>query len=1067
LNFISIRKLTPFVLAASSSLCFYSLNAATFTVSVLTDMGFAGELRTAINEANTAGGTNTINFSIMTGTISLTGALPPINNNLTINGPSLSSGMPAIIINGSASGSPVTLSTQAFYIASGLTVSINNLQMENCAALGGNHTSGVQLGGGGGGGGAGGGIMVHDGCTVATSNLVFTSNSAVGGRGMDGTETTGNSAGGGGGFCGAPGGASNTGTDVGGGGGGDPLGTAGTTSGSGGNGGAGGTGGCQGGSCTHLGGGGGGGDNIDGFNSNNTCPATVSNQACGGPGGGTGGGGGGQAVASGSGVIAGSGGLGGFGGGGGGGGPADLASSNTGGAGGGGGFGGGGGGNGPASPLVSVGTSLFGGGAGGQGNTSSDLGGGGGGGGAGMGGAIFVRESGTLMITNGSISGNTATGGAPGTGTTGAGGSAPQPGGAYGQDIFLMSGGTLIFDVSSTFTVATPIQSDLNAGLGGTGGGLTMSGSGTLSLNGTNTYTGTTMVNAGTLNVNGSLIGPVVVNSGAILNGVFSILATGSFDGSLTNSGTVSPGNSIGTINVATNYIQNSSGILNIEISPSGSSVLAVGGLASLAGTVQFTADPGTYTAGTYVFLTAADSVIGTFTTVNFASLSGFTQSLVYGSNFVSLILAGGAPPPPPTPSAFSGKGGSPAAYLSCIKYLAAPGSSLSTIISELLDLSGQAQQNALNSITPTVLGSLALAQESNTIAMRTATTHRTTLLHSVNLPFDKSEKFGFCIWQDGFYDHIRQKHNQTGFHGNNNGGILGIDFQAFKNLYIGAIGSYTHSHLQWKNSAGHGSIRSYYGGLYGTWYRDIGYVDLSMFGAQNNYHETRNISFAATDTTAKSRHKGLEFASNARGGLTFRIPAQPDPNIWEKKREKERISYGEMYKQKFVGYGGTKETQKPYGGMVLEPFLSFDYIYLHENSFNENGAGILDLHVSKKNANYLRTEIGFRFTYCGVTERAKFIPEAKLSYVRESRFEGKRYYSYFNEIGVVPCGSSTGSQQMISNTRPPDRNLFNPEFGLNILLLENTFDISVYYEAEVGSHYLEQQGRLHLEFRF
>jgi len=74
---------------------------------------------------------------------------------------------------------------------------------------------------------------------------------------------------------------------------------------------------------------------------------------------------------------------------------------------------------------------------------------------------------------------------------------------------------------TSTFT------NTLNGALSGDGG-LVKEGSGTLRLNGANTFVGTLTVNAGTLEGNGAISGPVVVNPG----------------------GTLSPGASIGTLTV-------------------------------------------------------------------------------------------------------------------------------------------------------------------------------------------------------------------------------------------------------------------------------------------------------------------------------------------------------------------------------------------------------------------------------------------------------------------------------------------------------------------------------------
>jgi autotransporter-associated beta strand protein len=75
----------------------------------------------------------------------------------------------------------------------------------------------------------------------------------------------------------------------------------------------------------------------------------------------------------------------------------------------------------------------------------------------------------------------------------------------------VQSGGAIINDGGYTI--------DVLAGLldGGGGGGLTKLGSGTLRLDGNNTYTGSTLVGAGTLAGSGSIASPVTVASGAAL----------------------------------------------------------------------------------------------------------------------------------------------------------------------------------------------------------------------------------------------------------------------------------------------------------------------------------------------------------------------------------------------------------------------------------------------------------------------------------------------------------------------------------------------------------------------
>lgn len=77
----------------------------------------------------------------------------------------------------------------------------------------------------------------------------------------------------------------------------------------------------------------------------------------------------------------------------------------------------------------------------------------------------------------------------------------------------VQSGGAVIDTNFATNAVIS--QSLLD---GGGGGGLTKSGTGTLTLNGVNTYTGTTTISQGSLGGTGTIAGPVAIQSGAGIN---------------------------------------------------------------------------------------------------------------------------------------------------------------------------------------------------------------------------------------------------------------------------------------------------------------------------------------------------------------------------------------------------------------------------------------------------------------------------------------------------------------------------------------------------------------------
>ena len=72
------------------------------------------------------------------------------------------------------------------------------------------------------------------------------------------------------------------------------------------------------------------------------------------------------------------------------------------------------------------------------------------------------------------------------------------------------------------------------------------------------------------------------------------------------NGGTLSPGNSIGTLTVQGNLVLTSAAAYIVEVSPTAADRTNVTGTASLAGTVQAVFGPGSYFARTYTILSAA-----------------------------------------------------------------------------------------------------------------------------------------------------------------------------------------------------------------------------------------------------------------------------------------------------------------------------------------------------------------------------------------------------------------------------------------------------------------------------
>ena len=229
-----------------------------------------------------------------------------------------------------------------------------------------------------------------------------------------------------------------------------------------------------------------------------------------------------------------------------------------------------------------------------------------------------------------------------------------------GSGTYYLGGNKLTVGSLNSDTTLRGTISDGGAS-GGVGGSLVKVGTGTLTLAGTNIYTGDTTVSEGALNVTGSIASSslTTVNAGGILTG------TGTLGNTMIETGGFFvPGNgTAGTaITVSGDLTFQSGAQYVVNINPATSSRTNVSGTATLGGaSVNAIYANGSYVERRYTILTAGSSVNGTFNgPVNTNLPTNFSASLAYDANNAYLDLTLNYDP---GPGSGSGSGSGPGPF--------------------------------------------------------------------------------------------------------------------------------------------------------------------------------------------------------------------------------------------------------------------------------------------------------------------------------------------------------------------------------------------------------------------
>jgi uncharacterized protein with beta-barrel porin domain len=345
------------------------------------------------------------------------------------------------------------------------------------------------------------------------------------------------------------------------------------------------------------------------------------------------------------------------------------------------------------------------------------------------------------------------------------------------------------------------------------------------------------------------------------------------------------------------------------------------------------------------------------------------------------------------------------------------------------------ALNNALNQMQPAIYKGMIVVQENNAVKTQNTLSYR--FEQELNEVFCyrfkkeskeqaadscKKDQKNFHVWAAGFGDSLHQKSTyfagspQTGYNSNTGGITIGVDQRFAQYFYVGALGGYTDSSVNWTSDQGHADVETGYAGLYLSGISDMFYGNISLIGGWSSYDAHRNIEYGTVDETAKTRHGGSQILTHADTGINL----------------------------------GWK-------GFTIRPFDAFDYIAQTENGFTEHGAGVYNLKVKKSNPIMVRNELGLEFAGCVCFGNSKWTISPKISWVREVRTKGKSYKAKL--IDTDTYASYTGYF--------PDRSLASPGVLISGLMWKDRLALDLYYNGEFADKYADHNYGGEIRFGF
>ena len=559
------------------------------------------------------------------------------------------------------------------------------------------------------------------------------------------------------------------------------------------------------------------------------------------------------------------------------------------------------------------------------------------------------------------------------------------------------------------------------------GGSLTKVGTGQLTLSGANLYTGKTIVNEGALLVNGSTLSPeTVVNLLGLLGG------SGTVGGSLVNYGTLSPGNSPGTLTVEGNYSQEGSGNLRLEVASTGVfDKLQIGGSATLGGTLTAVGVDGyaPKRGDVMTFLAATGGVNGEFADLDDAGIGNGTIlefDLHYEANQVSLAVVQGSfaalPDLTPNQKAVAVALDSVAFHSEVPEFIdfldeqqignlprqfdqIAP-EELTAVFSIATALANVQMTNLQRRLEDVRGGSTGFSGQHFALQGGTADFQGGLGLAGVTGKQGKSFKegpmvpapenrWGFFAHGSGEFIDVENTGNSTGYDFESGGVTFGLDYRVCANLAVGLTVGYAHTSADLPGP-GHISADGGRLGVYATAFGNGFYLDTAATVGLNRY----DIRRSALRGSAYGDTDGTEVDVLVGAGYNWRI-----------------------------------------GALTLGPIANFQYTSLDLGGFTERGS-LVPLTFSDQSGESIRTTFGLKASYDWKWNGCLIRPELRVSWEHQYGDTAAKVVSSFANTGgsaFTVAGPDIGDDSLVVGA------------GFSVRCSE-TASFFLYYDGQFGA---------------